>query len=180
MNAPTPTAKLPGPIRQIGFVVTDADKALESWVALGVGPWYLVRGQHQRALYRGAPCDVTLTIAFANSGDMQVEVIQQENDTPIIYTEFLATKGDGFNQFAYWADDFDATVKSVQDAGWPVVWSGGESDGVRYVYAEPPGGPAAIIEIMELNEATTGLGEFVRAAADGWDGSDPIRSLLGD
>jgi len=51
---------------------------------------------------------------------------------------------------------------------------------VRYVYAEPPGGPAAIIEIMELNEATTGLGEFVRAAADGWDGSDPIRSLLGD
>jgi len=180
MNAPTPSATLPGPIRQIGFVVTDLEKALDSWVALGVGPWYVVRGQHQHALYRGAPCDVTLTIAFANSGDMQVEVIRQENDTPSIYTEFLAAKGEGFNQFAYWAVDFDAAVQSVQAAGWPVVWSGGESDGVRYAYVEQPGGPAAIIEIMELNDATTGLAEFVRAAADGWDGSDPIRSLLGD
>ena len=59
-----------------------------------------------------------------------------------------------------------------------MVWSGGESNGVRYAYVEPPGGPAAIIEIMELNEATTGLAEFVRAAADGWDGNDPVRSLL--
>jgi hypothetical protein len=180
MNAPHPTPLLPGPIRQIGFVVTELDKALDSWVALGVGPWYVVRGQHQRAFYRGAPCDVTLTIAFANSGDMQIEVIQQENYSPSIYTEFLSTKGDEFNQLAYWAADFDAAVQSVQDAGWPVVWSGGEGDGVRYAYVEPPGGPAAIIEIMELNEATTGLAEFVRAAADGWDGSDPIRSLLGE
>jgi hypothetical protein len=61
-----------------------------------------------------------------------------------------------------------------------VVWSGGDNDGVRYAYTAPPGGPASIIEIMELNEATTGLAEFVRAAADGWDGSDPIRSLLGE
>jgi Glyoxalase/Bleomycin resistance protein/Dioxygenase superfamily len=180
MNAPTPLATLPGPIRQIGFVVTDLDKALESWLALGVGPWYVVRGQQQRALYRGVPCDVTLTIAFANSGDMQVELIQQENETPSIYTEFLSTKGEGFNQFAYWAEDFDTTVKSLQDAGWPVVWSSGEGDMVRYAYAEPPNGPVAIIEVMELNEVTTGLGDFVRAAADGWDGSDPIRSLLGE
>jgi hypothetical protein len=180
MNAPTPSPTLPGPIRQIGFVVTDLDKALASWVALGVGPWYVVRGQQLHALYRGAPCEVTLSIAFANSGDMQIEVIQQENDAPSIYTEFLKTVGEGFNQFAYWADDFETTVKSVEDAGWPVVWSGGEDAGVRYAYAVPPGGPAAIIEISELNEATTGLGDFVRAAADGWDGNDPIRSLLGE
>jgi Glyoxalase/Bleomycin resistance protein/Dioxygenase superfamily len=179
MNAPTPTPTLPGVIRQIGFVVDDFDKAVTSWLAIGVGPWYVVRGQQQQALYRGAACEVTLTIAFANSGDMQVELIQQENDTPSIYTEFLSTKGEGFNQFAYWTADFDATVASLHDAGWPVVWSGGESDGVRYAYVEPPGGPASIIEIMELNDATTFLGEFVRAAAEGWDGSDPIRSLLG-
>jgi hypothetical protein len=61
-----------------------------------------------------------------------------------------------------------------------VVWSGGEADGVRYAYAVPPGGPVAIIEIMELNDATTGLAEFVRTAADGWDGTDPIRNLVGE
>ncbi len=175
----SPLASL-GPIRQIGFVVDDLDTALASWVALGVGPWYVIRGQHLHALYRGKPCEVTLSIAFANSGDMQMEVIAQEGGDPSIYTEFLASGHDDFNQFAYWTTDYDAAVQSVRDAGWPVVWSGGESDGVRYTYVEPPGGPAAIIEISELNDATRGLGDFVRAAAEGWDGTDPIRSLTGE
>ncbi|CAN5373990.1 VOC family protein [soil metagenome] len=169
-----------GVIRQIGFVVSDLDTALQSWLVLGVGPWYVMRGVQQRTRYRGAPCEVTLTIAFANSGDMQVEVIQQEDDTPSIYTEFLAAGHHGFNQVAYWVSDFDAALQFVQDAGWPVVWSGGEGDGVRYAYVEPPAGPAPIVEISELTEATTWLGDFVRAAAQGWDGTDPIRSLLGE
>jgi hypothetical protein len=160
-------------------VVRDLDKALASWLALGVGPWYVMRGQHLRTLYRGEPCEVTVSIAFANSGDMQLEVIAQEAGDASIYTEFLASGREGFNQFAYWAADFDAAVQSVRDAGWPVVWSGGEADGVRFVYLEAADGPAPIIEISELNDATRGLGELVRAAADGWDGADPIRSLFG-
>ena len=35
---------LPGPIRQIGYVVTDLDEAIENWVELGVGPWLVIRG----------------------------------------------------------------------------------------------------------------------------------------
>jgi Glyoxalase/Bleomycin resistance protein/Dioxygenase superfamily len=139
----------------------------------------VIRGQHLHTLYRGERCEVTLTIALANSGDMQLEVIAQEGGDPSIYTEFLSSGREGFNQFAYWATDFDAAMQSAQDAGWPVVWSGGEAEGVRYAYLEPPGAPAPIIEISELDDATTGLGDFLRAAADGWDGTDPIRSLLG-
>ncbi|MCX5042345.1 VOC family protein [Aldersonia sp. NBC_00410] len=179
MTLSTPPVALPGPIRQIGFVVNDLDRALESWVALGVGPWYVVRGQQLRTLYRGEPCEVTLTIALANSGDMQFEVIAQEGGDPSIYTEFLASGREGFNQFAYWATDYETAVQSAGDAGWPVVWSGGEAEGVRYAYLEPPNGPAPIIEISELNEITNGLGDFLRAAADGWDGADPIRSFTG-
>lgn len=178
MSIPTSPLGRLGPIRQTGFVVRDLDTALESWLAIGVGPWYVIRGQQLSTLYRGEPCEVTLSIAFANSGDMQLEVIAQDAGDPSIYTEFLATR-EGFNQFAYWAADFDEAVQSVKDAGWPVVWSGGSGEGVRYVYLECPDGPASIIEISELNDATTGLAEFVRAAADGWDGTDPIRSLLG-
>jgi hypothetical protein len=179
MNAPTPPAVLPGPIRQIGFIVTDVDEAIAPWVALGIGPWFVVRGQRLQATYRGAPCEVELTVAFANSGEMQVELIQQHNDAPSIYTEFLESHGPGFHQLAYWTEDLDAAVQAAQKAGWPVVWSGGEGEGSRYAYVEPAGGPAAIIELMELTAATTGLGDFVRAAADGWDGTDPVRTLLG-
>jgi hypothetical protein len=80
---------------------------------------------------------------------------------------------------AYWTEDYDATMKAVDDAGWPVAWVGGEDVGTRFAYVEPPNSPAAIIEIMELNEATIGMGAFVRDAASNWDGTDPVRVLTG-
>lgn len=178
MNAENAPSPVPGPIRQIGFVVSDLDEAISGWIALGVGPWHVLRGQHQRASYRGQPCEVTLNIALANSGDLQVELITQANDADSIYTEFLASSGGGFHQLGYWTEDFDATTAHITDAGWPLVWSGGETDGVRYAYFEPPGSPAAIIEVMELNAATAGLAQLVEAAATAWDGADPIRVLL--
>ncbi|MDT5334134.1 MAG: hypothetical protein QOF31_5431 [Mycobacterium sp.] len=166
---------LRGPIRQIGYVVTDLDHALASWLELGVGPWFVVRDLPMRALYRGEACATTLSLAMANSGEMQVELIHQEDDTPSIFTEFLDANGPGLHQLAYWTEDFDTTMKAVADAGWPVVWSGGEGFGVRFAYVEPPGSPAAVIEISELTEATLASSMHIRDAAASWDGGDPIR-----
>lgn len=70
-------------------------------------------------------------------------------------------------------------MTSVHDAGWPVVWLGDENVGTRFAYVEPPNRPATVIEIMEDNEITSGMGKFVRDAAVDWDGSDPIRVLGG-
>lgn len=169
---------LPGPVRQIGYVVADLDAAMADWLKIGVGPWFVMRGLPQRVTYRGEPCAVTLALALANSGDLQIELIQQADDTPSIFTEFLAA-GPGFHQLAYWTDDFDATMASIAAAGWPVVWSGGEGTGVRFAYVEPGGSPAAIIEIMELTDASAGMAAIVRQAAWEWDGSDSIRELGG-
>ncbi len=170
---------LPGPIRQIGYVVTDLDAALASWVQLGVGPWFVMRGLPMRALYRGEPCEITLSLALSNSGEMQVELIQQDDDTPSIFTEFLESSRPGFHQLAYWTADFEATMRKVEHAGWPVVWSGGEGLGVRFAYVEPPDSPAAIIEISELTDTAVASSTFIRDAAAGWDGSDPVRNLFG-
>jgi Glyoxalase/Bleomycin resistance protein/Dioxygenase superfamily len=170
---------LPGPIRQIGYIVTDLDAALDSWVNLGVGPWFVMRRMPIRAIYRGEPCEISLSLALSNSGEMQIELLQQEDDTPSIYTEFLSSNRPGYHQLAYWTEDYDNTMASAHDAGWPVVWLGDESVGTRFAYVEPPNSPATIIEIMELNEVTSGMGKFVRDAAAGWDGTDPIRILSG-
>jgi hypothetical protein len=43
---------LPGPIRQIGYVVADLDGAIQSWIQLGVGPWFVMRGLPMRAVPR--------------------------------------------------------------------------------------------------------------------------------
>jgi hypothetical protein len=170
---------LPGVIRQIGYIVTDLDTAIDGWVDLGVGPWFVLRRMPIRALYRGEQCEISITLALANSGEMQLELIQQDDDTPSIYSEFLASGRAGYHQLAYWTDDFDATMQRVADAGWPVAWLGGEDVGAKFAYVEPANSPATIIEIMELNEATIGMGKFIRDAAHNWDGSDPVRVLNG-
>jgi hypothetical protein len=170
---------LPGPIRQIGYVVTDLEQAMQSWVELGVAPWFVIRGLPMRAIYRGEPCETMLSLALSNSGDLQVELIQQEDDTPSIFTEFLASSGPGYHQLAYWTEDFNATMGAVAEAGWPVLWSGGEGFGVRFAYVEPPNSPATIVEISELTDATVASSAFIRDAAASWDGSDPIRELAG-
>jgi hypothetical protein len=59
-----------------------------------------------------------------------------------------------------------------------VVWSGGDAATTRFAYVEAPGGgPATVFEIMELTDATSGMGVFVRDAAMEWDRSDPIRNV---
>ncbi len=170
---------LPGPIRQVGYVVADLDAALSSWVNLGVGPWFVMRGVPIRAQYRGQECEITISLALANSAEMQFELIQQEGEAPSVYTEFLAAGREGYHQLAYWTENFDETMASVREAGWPVVWLGDENVGTRFAYVEPPGSPAQVIEIMELNDMMTNMGTFIRDAAAIWDGADPIRELGG-
>ncbi len=110
---------LPGVIRQIGYIVQDFDKALDEFLALGVGPFYVLRGIEQTGIYRGQDCTVKLTLGgLANSGDMQIEIIHQDNDAPSIYSEFTSAGGDGFfHQWAYWAEDYDAALAAGQAAG---------------------------------------------------------------
>lgn len=168
---------MPGPARQIGFVVEDFDATLQSWLAVGVGPWYVMRGMRLEGLYRDEPCEVTLSIGLTNIGDMQIEVIQQESAKASIYTEFLNNGKRGFHQLAWWTSDFDGTLRTAEAAGWPVVWSGGEDLGARFAYLQPSAGPAEILEIVEVTEGVAGFNEVIRDAANGWDGSDPIRTL---
>ncbi|HME49157.1 VOC family protein [Mycobacterium sp.] len=167
----------PGPVRQIGYVVEDFDRWVASWLAAGVGPFYVMRGLTQRVLYRGRPCRVTLSLGLANTGDMQVEVIQQEDSAPSVYSEFLASGREGFHQLAWWGTDFDSALRNAEAAGWPVVWLGGQAEGVRYAYVEPSGGAATIYEIMELTDISSAFNKLIRDAAEGWDGTDPIRTV---
>jgi hypothetical protein len=45
--------------------------------------------------YRGEPCAVTLSLALVNSGELQIELIHQTDDTPSIFTEFLNSGASG-------------------------------------------------------------------------------------
>src|SRR5437879_11500823 len=72
-------SRLFGPMRQVGIVVRDIDKAMRHWVAVcGVGPWfYAEQLPMDEFRYKGRRYDIKVSIALANSGDVQLELIQQ-------------------------------------------------------------------------------------------------------
>ncbi|MEX1008326.1 MAG: VOC family protein [Acidimicrobiia bacterium] len=169
---------LPGAVRQNGYVVRDLDHAIEQWVAAGVGPWFTMRNAEQSAMFfHGERSDPTLSIAWSNSGDLQIELIQPHGDVPSVYHEFLDAGHQGIHHVAFWTDDFDAVMARAAETGWAVVQSGDGGGATRFAYLDMGIG-GTIVEIMELNTGTRAMNDQIRDAANHWDGTDPVRPLF--
>ncbi len=97
-------SRLFGEIRQNGYVVRDIDSALKHWIeVLGVGPFfYLERAPIENFRYYGERSEMVASIALANSGPLQIELIQQRNDAPSMYRDFLAGGHEGLQHVEYW------------------------------------------------------------------------------
>lgn len=170
---------LPGRIRQNGYVVHDLDAALTHWTeVLGVGPWFPVRNLTlEPSEYRGEAVSTEISLAVANSGDLQVELIQVHSDSPSCYREFLDAGNEGLHHQAWWTEDYDATRENAEAAGWKVIQSG-DVMGTRFCYFDTETHPGTIAELMELTDMSRWLATQTLDAAAGWDGTtDPIRAL---
>ena len=66
-----------GDVRQNGYVVRNIESALEHWTeVLGVGPfWYFEEAPVEDFRYRGEPSELVVSIALAQSGPLQIELI---------------------------------------------------------------------------------------------------------
>ncbi len=173
-----PTSVFPGPIRQNAYLVPDLDEGIGRWLRIGIGPWIILPSFAQvDSVYRGQATAPVVSIAFANSGPLQIELIRQEDDSPSIYKEFTDGGGMGFHHVAFWSEDFDATIAAAAAAGWPVVHHGSGGGIAKFAYLDVGGTTSTVVEVMELNATTTWMTTMVREAAQDWDGRDPIRSL---
>src|SRR5438105_204307 len=85
-------SRLFGPMRQVGIVVRDIEKAMRHWVEVcGIGPWfYAEQLPLSEFRYKGRVYDIKMSVALANSGEVQLELIQQRCDSPSLYRDFLA------------------------------------------------------------------------------------------
>lgn len=170
-----------GGARQVGYVVHDIEKAMAHWSrTLGVGPWFYKEevGTTEFSYY-GKPSRLPrLSIALANSGDLQIELIQQRDDAPSLYLDSLRRGGEGAQHLAYWTDDgLDKAVQHLLSMGYVEGHSGRMGMRGRFAYFVHPDLPSGMFEISEM---AGGKGEYfreIRRAAEGWDGKDPIRRI---
>jgi hypothetical protein len=172
-------SRLFGPIRQNGYVVRDIHAAMDHWVRVhGVGPWFFVeRVSVDWFRYRGEDSPLEMSIALANSGDLQIELIQQNNDAPSLYRDFLDAGHEGLQHVAYWSTDYQALLDRALADGHTIGHEGqiGGSQG-RFCYFESHSHPGSLIEISDISGGKGVLFERIRQAAKDWDGSNPILS----
>lgn len=167
-----------GPIRQLGYVVHDIDAAMAMWAnKLRIGPWfYNPRLAISWYRFRGVEYEgFDMSYALANSGDMQIELIQQRCDTPSLYREHLEKYGEGLQHICVWPEDYDATFALAIESGLTPAQEG-RFKRVRFAYFEDAGHPGTSLEMSEMVPGRLPGIERIRAAAADWDGSDPVRA----
>ena len=167
-----------GGVRQVGFVVHDIEAAMAHWSrVLGVGPWFYKAsvGTTEFSYYGRRSALPDLSIALANSGDLQIELIQQRNGAPSLYLDSLQRSGEGAQHLAYWTEDrFDEWCKRLRDDGYVEGHAGRMGSRGRFAYFVHPDLPSGMIE---LSETSGGKGEYFKRIAEAgahWKGGDPI------
>ncbi len=168
---------------QIGYIVSDIEAALDGWIAHGVGPWYYIaKVETDHFRFRGVDSPVEISVAIANSGDLQIELIQQRNDAPSLYKEFIDSGREGFQHVSYWTTEYQALYDKALGLGYTVGHEGsiGGEQG-RFAYLENPKADAsgAVVEISDVSGPKGMFFAHLREVAADWDGSDPIREIGG-
>ncbi len=169
---------------QIAFVPEDFDAALRHWTEnMGVGPFFVMeRIRLEDARFMGEPSDCTFTIALAQWGDVQIELIRQDNDAPSIYRGDYWPGGQAMHHVCLLTDDIAAARRAVESRGGLGLVEGKVGADGAVIYADC--GPAAtrpnagaIVEILQPASGSDGFFGMIAEAAKSWDGSDPVRVL---
>jgi hypothetical protein len=164
---------------QLGFVVPDLEAAIQHWHRrVGLGPFFVLSNvQFAEVYYRGQRADVGMSVALAQWGEVQVELIQQLNAAPSIYQDFPGRARGGLQHVGVMTDSLDAHLARLAPLGiQPVQW-GATANGIRFAYLETDQIPGSMVELIESGPVINEFFALVRRAAQGWDGSDPVRRL---
>ncbi|HEY2389190.1 MAG TPA: VOC family protein [Candidatus Binatia bacterium] len=169
-----------GAIRQNGYVVRDIRAAMDHWSnVIGVGPcFYFDRVEVDYFRHRGKDSEVALSIALANSGALQIELIQQRNAAPSMYLEFLEAGHEGLQHVAYWTTEYQALYDRALALGYAVGQEGqiGGAQG-RFAYLDTQRHPGTVVELSDVSGAKGTFFEHVCQSSINWDGSQPIRDM---
>ncbi len=163
-------------IIQVAYVVNDVREAAARWTqTFGIGPFYILdRPQVGNPLYRGEPQAVEFSAALAQAGDVHIELIEQHCDSPSCYRDLVPKGKEGFHHIAVIVDDYQNEVARYEAMGFPVA-SSGEFGPLKFCYVDTSPVMSGMVEVLENLPFIHNYFGRIREAAEGWDGSNPIR-----
>lgn len=139
-----------GDIMQIGQVVRDMDKAMETFYRdFGIGPFEVRvfdKSNHINPMVHGKPNDHTFRCAACWSGDVQYEFMQPLTGRSV-YNEFLDAHGEGIHHLKIYYKDVEKAVEDYKAKGYSVIQSGGIGEDLYYYLDSEKNVTGLIIEL---------------------------------
>jgi hypothetical protein len=169
-----------GGIVQLGYVVKDVFEAVEHFSdLLNAGPWIVFEHMAlENGEYRGNPTSLDVSIAMAHAGHVQIELIQQNNDVPSVYSEVPEDRRYGFHHWGIGTTDFDGDLQRLKDRGYEVALIARVEDfDARGAYMDTKRDMPGMVELIEMVPAVEQMFTDTYKASLGWDGTEPVRIM---
>lgn len=167
-----------GPILQFSYVVKDLAVAIDHWArVLQVGPFFVLEHvPYKTCRFRGEPTDIDMSVALAYTGDTQIELVQQHNDAPSIFREFLVARGEGLQHVGAISSNLDGDLAMLAKRGVAPVQDGEADNGTRFAYLDTDYYPGTMLELFQVPEQVASAFGYMRMKASTWDPvKDPVR-----
>ncbi len=165
------------PVFQFAYFVPNLDEAIQHWSStVGAGPFFVT--EHHKAdrfVYKGQPVEADVSYAFGYAGEHQIQLIEQHDDSPSIYTDMFARGTGGHHHVAMLVADYPQERQRLLDLGFELACElhANEIDAAYFDSRDTIG------VYTEIHSDTPRIrGTFARwkQAHEDWDGTgDPVR-----
>jgi hypothetical protein len=104
-------------------------------------------------------------IALANSGPLQIELIDQRSPVRTSYSDFLDAGHEGLHHVGFFSEDYDELLHRGLDTGLAI-----EQDGVlfspegKFTYFATTGHPGTIQELIAVHDGNRDLFQMIAAS----------------
>lgn len=171
------TLGLSGGIMQIAYVVENLDSAIEHWARrLGVGPFFVrPHVEFSEFRYRNLPSSPDISLAFAYSGETQIELIEVHDGAPSVFQAFRRAHGYGLQHVGILSGDLEGDVGRLAGAGVLPVQRSRNARGIETIMFDTEIHPGSMLELIEASPPLLDGFAKMKAAAADWDGKDSRR-----
>lgn len=140
-------ARIADGLMQQAWVVDDLAAAKDAMRALGCDKFFELETGDVDYVLRGKTVSCALDLAFARSGNMQIELVHPVGGEGI-HVEFLASHGSGTHHLGFVVDDVEAAVVAAADDGVDAVMTGNFGP-VRIAYLDTFDAIGVYLELIE-------------------------------
>jgi len=168
----------PGHPFQYAWHVPSVEQAVEYWsTVVGVGPFFVNdvdSNDYPGFRYRGQPGRLNMRVAWGQSREGQIELIEVTSSEPNIYHDLVPPERSAFHHVGIWSDDYASDRAALEGMGLDVAMDMAPSN---ICYFDTSARNGAMLELIERNDAITGLFGLIAQAAEDWDGTRPLRTM---